>query len=227
MATHSSVLAWKIPGTGEPGGLLSMGSHRVGHDWSDLAAAAAANARDIRDVGLIPGSGRSPGAGNGNPLQYSCLENLMDRGTWWVAVHGVAESHTRLKQLSNALMSCRNSLYVCMQDLYQIHFANIFFQFVPKHQTLESALIPLILFPFIIRPSCLCLNRYPESDTSYHLHCSHSAPPSVAGITAVNSYLVPLAPSFYSKHSILSDPFRPKVRSCHFSTWNLPKSSLY
>ena len=41
MATHSSVLAWRIPGTGEPGGLLSMGSHRVGHDGSDLAAAAA------------------------------------------------------------------------------------------------------------------------------------------------------------------------------------------
>ena len=43
MATHSSVLAWRIPGTGEPGGLLSMRSHRVGHDWSDLAAAAAAS----------------------------------------------------------------------------------------------------------------------------------------------------------------------------------------
>ena len=42
MATHSSILAWRIPGTGEPGGLLSMGSHRVGHDCSDLAAAAAA-----------------------------------------------------------------------------------------------------------------------------------------------------------------------------------------
>ena len=42
MATHSSVLAWRIPGTGEPVGLPSMGSHRVGHDWSDLAAAAAA-----------------------------------------------------------------------------------------------------------------------------------------------------------------------------------------
>ena len=41
MATHSSVLAWRIPGTGEPGGLLSMGSHRVGHDWSNLAAAAS------------------------------------------------------------------------------------------------------------------------------------------------------------------------------------------
>ena len=44
MATHSSVLAWRIPGTGEPGGLPSMGSHRVGHDWSDLAAAWASNA---------------------------------------------------------------------------------------------------------------------------------------------------------------------------------------
>ena len=43
MATHSSVLAWRIPGTGKPGGLLSMGSHRVGHDWSNLAAAAAAD----------------------------------------------------------------------------------------------------------------------------------------------------------------------------------------
>ena len=42
LATHSSVLTWRIPGMGEPGGLLSMGSHRVGHDWSDLAAAAAA-----------------------------------------------------------------------------------------------------------------------------------------------------------------------------------------
>jgi len=43
------------------------------------------------DPGLIPGSGRSPGEGNGNLLQYSCLENSMDRGTWWAAVHGVTE----------------------------------------------------------------------------------------------------------------------------------------
>ena len=46
-------------------------------------------------MGLIPGSGRSPGEGNGNPLQYSCLENPMDRGAWWAAVHGVAKSWTR------------------------------------------------------------------------------------------------------------------------------------
>jgi len=55
-----------------------------------------ANARDIRDVGLIPGSGRSPGEGHGNPLQYCCLENPMDRGAWRVTVRRVAKSQTRL-----------------------------------------------------------------------------------------------------------------------------------
>ena len=48
------------------------------------------------DVDLIPGLGISPGEGNGNPLQYSCLENLMDRGTWWAAAHGVTKSQARL-----------------------------------------------------------------------------------------------------------------------------------
>ena len=51
-----------------------------------------ANARDIRDVGLLPGSGRSPGGGHGIPLQCSCLENPMDRGAWQVMFHGVAKS---------------------------------------------------------------------------------------------------------------------------------------
>ena len=50
------------------------------------------NAGDTGDAGLIPGSGRSLAVGNGNPLQYSCLENSMDRGTWWVTVHGVEKS---------------------------------------------------------------------------------------------------------------------------------------
>ena len=48
-----------------------------------------ANAGDVRDEGLTPGLGRSPGGGHGNPLQYSCLENSMDRGAWWATVHGV------------------------------------------------------------------------------------------------------------------------------------------
>ena len=51
-----------------------------------------ANAEDVRDETLIPGSGRSSGGGNGNLLQSSCLENPMDRGAWWAKVHGVAES---------------------------------------------------------------------------------------------------------------------------------------
>ena len=55
-----------------------------------------ADAGDTRNTGSIPGSGRSPGVGNGNPLQYSCLETSMDRGTWWATVHGVAKSWTQL-----------------------------------------------------------------------------------------------------------------------------------
>ena len=82
MATHSSILAWRIPGTGDPGGLPSMGSHRVGHHWRDLAAVS-----------------RSEWV-HGNPHEYPCLENPMDRGAWQAAVHGVAQSRTRLKQLS-------------------------------------------------------------------------------------------------------------------------------
>ena len=52
------------------------------------------------DLGLIPGSGRSPGEGNGNPLQDSCLENPMDGGAWWATVHGVAKSQTRLSDFT-------------------------------------------------------------------------------------------------------------------------------
>ena len=51
-----------------------------------------ANAEDTRDKDLIPGLGRSPGVGNGNPLQYSCLRNPMDRGAWWATVHRVTKS---------------------------------------------------------------------------------------------------------------------------------------
>ena len=55
-----------------------------------------AKAGDTRDAGLIPGSGRSPGGGNGNPLQYSCLENPTDRRAWWAAVPKVAKNWTRV-----------------------------------------------------------------------------------------------------------------------------------
>ena len=55
-----------------------------------------ASACGVEDPGSIPASGRSPGEGNGNPLQYSCLENPMDRGAWWATVHGVTKSQTQL-----------------------------------------------------------------------------------------------------------------------------------
>ena len=61
-----------------------------------------ANAGDKRDVGLIPGWGRSPRGTHGNPLQYSCLENAMDRGAWWATVHGVTKSQTRLSMYMHA-----------------------------------------------------------------------------------------------------------------------------
>ena len=55
------------------------------------------SACNVGDRDLIPGSGRSPGEGNGNPPQYSCLENAMDRGAWWATVHGVEKSGTQLR----------------------------------------------------------------------------------------------------------------------------------
>ena len=69
-------------------------------DWVALLLNLPANAGVIRDVGSIPGSGKSPGEGNGNSLQYSCLENPIGRGNWWAIVHGVTKSWTQLKWLS-------------------------------------------------------------------------------------------------------------------------------
>ena len=55
---------------------------------------------DVTDMGSVPGLGRSPGEGHGNPLQYSCLESSVDREAWWAMVHRVTKSRTRLKRLS-------------------------------------------------------------------------------------------------------------------------------
>ena len=63
---------------------------------------SACNPGEAGDIGSIPGWGRSPGGGLGNPLQYSCLENPVDRAAWWAAAHGVTKSQTRLKQLNTS-----------------------------------------------------------------------------------------------------------------------------
>ena len=61
----------------------------------------SANTEDTRDMGLVPGLGRCPGGGNGNPLQCSCLGNPMDRGAWWATVHEVVKSQTRLSDFTH------------------------------------------------------------------------------------------------------------------------------
>ena len=86
MAPHSSTLAWKIPWMEEPGGLLSVGSLRVGHDW----------------VTSLPLFTFLYWRRKWQPLQCSCLENPRDGGAWWAAIYGVAWSRTRLKQLSSS-----------------------------------------------------------------------------------------------------------------------------
>ena len=61
-----------------------------------MASDSKESACNVGDPGSIPGPGRSPGEGNGNPLQYSCLENSMDRGALWATIHGIAKSQTQL-----------------------------------------------------------------------------------------------------------------------------------
>ena len=99
MAPHSSSLAWKIPWTEEPGRLQSMGSLRV----------------DTTEQLHFHFSLSCIGEGNGNPLQCSCLVNPRDRGAWWAAIYGAAQSRTRLTQLSSSsiMLEIRPALH-CM-----------------------------------------------------------------------------------------------------------------
>ena len=86
---------------------------------------SACNAGDAGDMGSIPGSGRSPGGGHGNPCQYSCLENPTDRGAWGATVYGVTKSQTPLKRLSTQehvvdLFQYYNIVNQCFYRLYSI-----------------------------------------------------------------------------------------------------------
>ena len=74
--------------------LLGTAALRLDFPGGASGKEPTANAGDVRDVDLIPGSVKSPGGGHGNPPQYSCLENAKDRGPWWAVVHGVTKSWT-------------------------------------------------------------------------------------------------------------------------------------
>ena len=95
------------------------------------------NVGDKGDVGSIPGLGRSPGEGHGNSLQYSCLENSMDRGAWWATVYRVTKSQTWLKQLST-----------CAHNVSYLFYPQ---QFVPLNPSL-STLIATICSLYL----CIC-----------------------------------------------------------------------
>ena len=105
MAPNSSTLAWKIPWAEEPGGLQSMVSRRVRHDWATSLSRI--------------------GERNGNPVQCSCLENPRDGGAWWAAIYGVTQSHTWLKWLSSSsstlVQTFRNTVwYIILQLRFQV-----------------------------------------------------------------------------------------------------------
>ena len=87
----------ETPNAGHKQGQLAVGwvtPEPMRDTEASLVAQLVKNACNARDLGSIPGLGRSLGEGNGNPFQYFCLENSMDGGTWWATVHGVAKSQT-------------------------------------------------------------------------------------------------------------------------------------
>ena len=95
----SSITSWQIDGetTETVTDFIFLGSKiTADSDWSQVKASAC----NAGDLGSIPGSGSSPGEGNGNPLQYSCLENPMGGGAWWATIHRVTKSRTRLSDFT-------------------------------------------------------------------------------------------------------------------------------
>ena len=140
MASHTSTLAWKIPWTEEPGGLQSMGSLRVRHNWATSLSFLCI------------------GEGNGSPLQCSCLENPRDGGAWWAAVYGVTQSRTRLKRLSSNSSSTRitllNTLSLFIHSFYKqcLHCTTYQTSFKIAQKWL-SAYIPMI--------GAVCLQQTP------------------------------------------------------------------
>ena len=103
-----------------------------------------ANTGDIRDVGSIPGLGRSPGRGHSNPLQYSCLENPMDRGAWWATVHRVAQSWTSCSNL--ACMQTRT----CLLEVDELYWVAVFNTWNIETVDSETGLVQISPWPLNI-----------------------------------------------------------------------------
>ena len=107
-----------------------------------------ANAGNVRNMGSIPGSGRSPEEGNGSPLQYSCLENPTDRGAWWATVHGVAKSWTQLKRLSMHIAHTQSVLLIPSSGL---QWASLMAQMVKNPPAMQETWVPSLSGKFFWR----------------------------------------------------------------------------
>ena len=110
---------------------------------------------NARDQGLSPGLGITPGRRNGNPLQYSCLENSMDRGAWWATVHRVAKSQTQMSNFTSLHFNCTialESAFLLFLFDYRIfkhiHIEKCFDNYQPKGQSLFSSCIWTIKYIF-------------------------------------------------------------------------------
>ena len=136
MATHSSILAWRTIGAEKPCGLQSLWSQRLRQNWSHWAHSQRTHqvvpvvkntSANLGDLHSTPGWGRSPREGNGNPLQYSCQENSMNRRTWWASVHGFTKSrhnwgtNTHAHTHSLFLVSVQNISHYATKILCQPH----------------------------------------------------------------------------------------------------------
>ena len=111
--------------------LIVMSGFPEGSDSTDFTGSTG-------DSGLIPGSRRSPGGGNGNSLQCSCLENPMDRGAWWATVHGTTQGRTRLKQLITiGILWYFIVVFICIflmsNHVFNIHIFIIFFPYIVRY----------------------------------------------------------------------------------------------
>ena len=139
MATHSSILAWRICMDREAWQVAVHGAQKVGHNWATkhsmswldfrggtLVKNLPASAGDANDAGLIPVLGRYLGGGNGHPLQYSCLENSMGRGVWRGRVHGFQRlGHDLVTEQQVSHSTCIPHLYAFIYHLMDIYIASM------------------------------------------------------------------------------------------------------
>ena len=157
---------------------------------------------NVGDPGSIPGLGRSPGEGNGNPLQYSCLENPMDRGAWWAIVHGVTKSQTRLSDFTFTFSTCSKQalglLLVALWGLL-IVVASHCGGFSPAAQ----GFWPMCSIVMACVLSCFAAcGIFPDPGSNQcSLHCITTGPPGKSELWILKTLLLQVSPTIKYTHT--------------------------